>query len=168
MCITTTIAQFELQASWLLNATEDITEAESNIRAAENLNSVKWITGHLTHTRMTILNLVSGKPEDEHYKKMFGKGSSGITDGSFPSLEMIRKNWIRVSGELKPALLYIEQEKLYAPPPFQTSIPDKTLAGLIAYFAIHESFHIGQIAVLRKLTGKPGMAMNHRMMPAAK
>lgn len=159
MNINAIIAQFDLQTRWLINALENISDEESNIQFAENLNPIKWGAGHLTDARMTIFGIVSGNPINENYKKQFGKGTSNKLDDTYPTIEQIKVVWLYISSELKNILQNVSEEKLLSKPPFQTSIPDETLLGLIAYFAIHESFHIGQISVLRKLIGKQVMSM---------
>ncbi len=162
MHINAIIAQFDLQTSWLLNSLENITDAESNIQFSENLNPIKWVAGHLTDTRMTILSLISENAIHEQYKKWFGKGSSNKLDDSFPTIEQIKADWNNISAQLKKALQEIPEDQLLSKAPFQLSIPDETLSGLIAYFAVHESMHIGQISVLRKLIGKEAMALGRR------
>lgn len=159
MNINTIIAQFDLQTSWFLNALENITEEECNVQSFENLNPIKWVAGHLTDARMTIFGIVSGNLINNQYKKLFGKGSSNKISDSFPTVEQIKTDWTTISIELKKALQNISEEKLISKPPFQTSIPDETLLGLITYFAIHESFHIGQLSLQRKLIGKDAMTM---------
>lgn len=162
MNINALIAQYKLQTSWFLNALENITEEESNLPFSENLNPVKWVVGHLTDARFTLNAIISGNEINTDYKKLFGKGTSNNIDGSYPTLEAIMENWSTISDRLITHLQNISEEKLLSKPPFQTSIPDETLLGLIAYFAIHESFHIGQISVYRKLAAKPAMAMGKR------
>lgn len=162
MVIHSLIAEYSLQTSWFLNALEDISEAESMIQSSENVNPIKWVAGHLTNSRMILLSVVSGKDANENYKKYFGKGTPGLPDDASPSMETIITDWTRVSEELIKALADIPENQLQSKPPFQTSIPDETLLGFIAYFAIHESFHIGQISVYRKLIGKPSMKMTRR------
>lgn len=155
-------AQFDLQTSWFLNALENISNEESNTSSSENLNPIKWVAGHLTDSRMTIFNIISGNAMNEDYKKLFGKGTNSTIDNTFPELEQIITDWIMISDKLKTTLQQLPEEKLFSKPPFQTAIPDETLLGLIAYFAIHESFHIGQMSIYRKLTGKATMAMGRR------
>ncbi|MBV6462050.1 MAG: hypothetical protein HJHJAOHD_02192 [Flavobacteriales bacterium] len=159
MNINAIIAQYNLQTSWYLNALESITEEESNISFSENLNPIKWVAGHLTDSRITIINIISDNAINADYKKLFGKGTSNKIDASFPTIEQIKTDWTNISEQLRTSLQNLPNEKLLLKPPFQTSIPDETLFGLIAYFAIHESFHIGQLSVYRKLTGKPAMNM---------
>lgn len=159
MRITAITAQFDLQTSWMLNALETISDEESNRLLQENLNSIKWITGHVTDTRFTLVSILSGSPVNADYKKLFGKGTTSVSEQPFPELQHILNDWKTVSEELVATLNHLSEEKLLEKPPFQTSIPDETLLGLIAYFAIHESFHIGQLSILRKLLGKPAMEM---------
>lgn len=155
-----TKSQFELQGSWFLNALADISEDESNKQLADNLNSIKWIAGHALNTRMSLLSILTGKPQDSNYSRFFGKGSSNKIDSSFPPIEEIKLKWSSVSAELTDYISSLSEDKLSSPPPFQTAIPDNTLQGLIAYMVIHESHHIGQLSVLRKLMGKGAMSMS--------
>lgn len=162
MTINALIAQYELQTSWFLNALEDISSEESNSSSYENLNTLQWVAGHLTDSRFTILAMVSGTETDSVYKQWFGKGTTHRTGEGCPGIEQIKADWIKVSENLKASLRWVSEEKLLSKPPFQTSIPDETLLGLIAFFATHESFHIGQLSVLRKLMGKPAMSLGRR------
>lgn len=159
MSITSIIAQYQLQTSWFIHALDQITEEESRTTFAENLNSLNWVAGHLTDARTTIYSIISGQPINEHYKKHFGKGTPGKLEEAAPTLGQIREDWTDISNKLIATLHQLPESRLQEKPPFQTSIPDETLLGLVAYFAIHESFHIGQMAVYRKLAGKPAMAM---------
>lgn len=159
MSIQAITAQFDLQTNWLLNALETTSDEESNQLLRNNLNSVKWIAGHVTDARMTLLSILSGSPVNADYKKLFGKGTPTVSDHPYPELNTILTAWKTVSEALITALKSLPDERLLEKPPFQTSIPDETLSGLIAYFAIHESFHIGQLSILRKLMEKPAMEM---------
>lgn len=162
MNINAIIAQYDLQTNWFLNALENISEEESKVAFSENLNPIKWVAGHVTDARITINGIVSSGSINADFKKFFGKGTSNKIDASFPAIEQIKAEWTSISEKLKTSLQNLSEEKLLSKPPFQTSIPDETLLGLIAYFAIHESFHIGQLSVYRKLTGKQTMNMGRQ------
>jgi len=155
-----TISQFELQTSWFLNSLINISEEESNRQFADNLNPIKWVAGHILNTRMSLLTVLSGKAQEINYNKHFGKGSSNKIDSSFPTIEDIKLKWNSISVELKECLINISDERLSSAPPFQTSIPNSTLHGLVAYMVIHEAQHIGQLSILRKLVGKDAMSMS--------
>jgi uncharacterized damage-inducible protein DinB len=146
-----TIAQFELQTNWFLNELVNISDEQSNKQTTDNLNPTKWVAGHILNTRMTLLSLLTGVASDQNFNKMFGKGSSNKIEPSFPTIDEIKLKWDVVSSKLTECLKNIPSEKLLSPPPFQTSIPDKTLHGLITYMASHESYHIGQLSILKRL-----------------
>lgn len=156
------MAQFELQTSLFLNSLENISDKESNLQVHENLNPLKWVSGHILNTRMSLITILTNKSADENYQNYFGKGSTNKFDENVPTIENIKENWLLVSKEFTEILNNLTEEKQFSLPPFQTSIPDQTLLGLIAYFAIHEAHHIGQISVLRKLMGKATMKMNRK------
>lgn len=156
------LAQFELQTSWFLNALEGISDTESNLQVAENFNPLKWVVGHLINCRSTLLMALGKQSNFTHYHNLFGKGSSNKLEAATPDLETIKTDWLSVSADLKAALHKASEEQLSAKAPFQTSIPDETLLGLIAFFAIHEGFHIGQLSILRKQLGKPTMLMSRK------
>lgn len=151
MNTTITIAQFELQTNWFLTELVNISEEQSNKKRVDNLNPIKWVAGHILNTRMTLLSLLTGVDSDQNFNKMFGKGSSNKIESSFPTIEEIKFKWGVVSSELSECLKNIPSEKLLSAPPFQTSIPDKTLHGLITYMASHESYHLGQLSILKRL-----------------
>lgn len=162
MTINSLVAQYHLQTTWFLNALENISDEESNTAFTENTNPIKWVAGHLTDARITILSIVSDNAMNTDFKQWFGKGTGKVIDETFPNIEQIKTKWVAVSETLMRALRNMTDDKLQSKPPFQTSIPDETLQGLIAYFALHESFHLGQISVYRKLIGKVAMSMGRK------
>jgi uncharacterized damage-inducible protein DinB len=148
-------AQLELQTALFLSALENISDADTNQYVNETLNSIKWIAGHLVNTRMTLLNILTGKGEDIVYTKLFGKGTSGNRTKNFPDIEDVKRKWEYITTEIIQSMQQVTNDQLLGSPPFQTSIPDKTLLGLIAFFILHESNHLGQISILRKITVRP-------------
>lgn len=144
-------AQYELQTTWFVNETNSISETQSMQQPAGNLNPIKWVAGHVLNTRMMLVGLINGTGPNPQYSPLFGKGSTGKVDESFPSLEEIKTKWHEVAVELTTAIKNMSEAQLASPPPFQTSIPDKTWHGLIVYLAAHEAFHIGQLSILKKL-----------------
>jgi hypothetical protein len=150
MNTTIAIAQFELHTKWFLNELFNMTDEQSNMQAADNLNPTKWVAGHILNTRMTLLSLLTGTAMVQDFNKMFGKGASNTIDPSFPTIDKIKLKWCMVSSQLKECLKKISSEELMSPAPFQTAIPDRTLIGLITFMASHESYHIGQLSILKK------------------
>lgn len=153
------IAQFQLQTDWFVNALKDISDDESNIRSAAYANTMKWIAGHLLSCRMTVIEILTGANPDRNYQVLFGKGTMWKEDNNYPTIEHITQVWIKTADELYLQIKKVENDAWQAPAPFRTSIPNDTIAGLIAYFSMHESFHLGQLSLLRKSLEKPAMHM---------
>lgn len=148
---TITRAQFELQTTWFIKELLNISEEDSNKQTADHVNSIKWIAGHILNTRMSLLSILTGTGHDLHFNALFGKGSPGKVTDAFPTIHEISNKWAVISSALTGCLQNISDQTLASAPPFQTSVPDTTLHGLIAYMVSHEAFHLGQIAVLKKL-----------------
>lgn len=144
-------AQFELQGSWYIHSLEDLLNKEVRHPFHDKLNPILWVAGHVLNTRMVLLSILTGKDEYLAFNRIFGKGSDNRIEDTHPSIDVLKENWQQVSVTLLEVLATIPDEDLISAAPFQTSIPDNTLLGLIAYMAIHESYHIGQISILRKL-----------------
>lgn len=152
-------AQLELQTYWLINSLKDITEEEANKQIAGNLNSIKWIAGHVLNTRYIMIGMLTVTEPNKGLTNMFGKGTKGMVDSSFPTITELIKLWYETEIDLIKAINTATDDFLLSNTPIQTSIPDKTVLGFIAYMTIHESFHIGQLSELRKLLNKETMSM---------
>jgi len=148
-------AQLELQTILFRRVLSDITDDEANKPFADHLIPIKWIAGHLVNTRISLWSILTGKAVDPDYAKLFGKGTSGITGQSFPEINEILEKWESVSSELMESIENCTDDFLMSKPPFQTSIPDNTMIGLIAFMTTHEAQHTGQISVMRSLASAP-------------
>jgi len=145
-------AQLELQNKLFINALRNISEENAKLGLDENVSSVKWLAGHIVNTRMTLTSILSGIEQDPIYAQLFGKGTSNIQAETYPTIYQIVSIWEMVSNNLLGNIEKLSEERLAEKPPFQTSIPDATLLGLIAFITIHEAHHIGQISALRKIS----------------
>ena len=144
-------AQFELQTATFRKMLEGISDEKANIKSHSNINSIKWVAGHILNTRYVTLGILTGINPNPDFIKIFGKGSSGNVDSSFPAMQAILATWETTSIDLSNAIESASTEKLLSKPPFQTSIPDETNIGLLAYMALHEAHHLGQLSVLKNL-----------------
>jgi uncharacterized damage-inducible protein DinB len=62
-----------------------------------------------------------------------------------------------VSSRLRSAWAKLTEERLSSPA--SLPIPGiKTFADELAFFALHDSYHVGQLAYIRKSLGYPGLA----------
>ena len=69
---------------------------------------------------------------------------------------------LHVAGEHASLLTFAcSAVDLAAPAPWQApGVDDKTMLGLLAFLAQHDSYHVGQMAILRKAVGLQAMSYN--------
>jgi hypothetical protein len=77
-----------------------------------------------------------------------------------PALENVKGEWQKVSGLLKEAFSSVTEEHLAAESPVKVPIRDSTNGGAIAFLTQHESYSIGQLAILKKFYTKEAMSYN--------
>jgi uncharacterized damage-inducible protein DinB len=76
-----------------------------------------------------------------------------------PSLEVIREGWTAASHALRDRLDAMSSAELEAAVPNAPPFPgtDKSALSLLTFLVQHESYHIGQLSLLRKYVGLPAM-----------
>lgn len=75
----------------------------------------------------------------------------------YPPLAGVMAAWEEVSAELARLLPEATEEVLGASPPYPFPVDDKTILGGIAFLLEHESYHIGQLSILRRALGLEAM-----------
>ncbi|HVR40765.1 MAG TPA: DinB family protein, partial [Thermoanaerobaculia bacterium] len=115
-----------------------------------------WILGHVVATRCLILPLVGQTSiwsEDlvNSYKRY------GSKDVTAPFDEIVH-GFSESYERLVQGLEGLTDDVLASPVPNSPSNdPNDTVASLLVTIAFHESYHIGQVGVLRRIVGKEGV-----------
>jgi hypothetical protein len=112
-------------------------------RLTDKTNPMLWIAGHLVQTRADILAL-TGNPFDTGWAGLFARGSSVGNLEKYPSIEEILRVLGQINQKFYTTLESLKEEQLSA----------DTLAG----FALHDSYHLGQLAYIRRGLGHPAIA----------
>jgi uncharacterized damage-inducible protein DinB len=145
---------FGLNAHVMSVNLEGITHEDSLIRPREDGHCMNWILGHIIANRNPILHTVGGDPIWTDEEALFyQRGSQPFDDGSAAhSLSKLIKDFTRSQQQLQEALESIDEERLAT-----ASTPDGSSPGeILVTLAFHESYHAGQIGLLRRILGKPG------------
>ena len=125
-------------------------------RPAEVSNPIVWIAGHLAYSRTGLAGIV-GARLDMPWPKLFARGAKAAAPEAYPDIAEIRAAWTHASTALMQRLEELNEADLAAPSPRSFPIPDKTIRGAITFNAFHESYHVGQMAYVRKWLGFPGL-----------
>jgi uncharacterized damage-inducible protein DinB len=139
-----------------LQAMDGLTPQQLWQAPTDRNNAMLWLAGHLVQTRTQLLGLL-GEAFDTGWGDRFNRGASvGDPDG-YPVREEIERVMRRVSERLHARLATLSDAQLAQPP--AAPIPGaKTIADQVALFAFHDSYHVGQMAFIRKALGYPPLA----------
>ncbi len=150
--------QFDLHTRLLNNVLEGIDESETHTRMNDHVNHLKWLAGHLTHTRFSYNKLVQLEPKP-FYKELFGPGSQINPDIDYPSIEGIKEDWNAISAKISEALDNLPAEALAGEAP-RVPFGKGTLGDYLDFIPHHEAYHIGQMSILRRFLGKEAIKYN--------
>ncbi|MBC8367252.1 DinB family protein [bacterium] len=125
-------------------------------RQGDRGNSLGWLAGHTTSSRHVWAKLL-GVNEDFPFPERFDRGANPSGNLDYPSLTEIGAAWQDISRKAVLAMEEAKIENLDAPAPFSTPSEDDSVLGALAFFALHESYHVGEMAYVRKLLGFPSL-----------
>lgn len=133
---------------------EGISEEASCVRPAGGGNSINWVLGHIASYRQLMLEkLGTTSVWPAQRTECYARGTSGEVPDALRISTAASLDAIRAAGEiLKPLLQALSPEAMAGP----SSNPRQTFGEQLSFLLFHESYHVGQIGLLRRLTGKPG------------
>ncbi len=155
--------QFLLQTRLFNNVLEGIEDRKGSDRVSEFVNHLQWIAGHLTNSRYRLapgLGLSNNFPFADVYNDFSQPPPHNrAIDSSieYPSLTEIKKNWNAFADGFVEKISGLSGEQLGTETP--VTVPTgKTLSDLLSFISNHESYHIGQMSIIRKSLGLPAMS----------
>ena len=150
---TNLIQDFE-RTTWIIESqAKGLTHADSVRQLPFRGNCFNWVVGHILQSREVILTLLGGEPawfpnrELDRYKR----GSDPITSAAeavpFEELlRVVRESHEQIIARLKELdaaelAVIIDEER------------QRSLGERVAWFHWHETYHTGQLELLRQLAG---------------
>ena len=115
-------------------------------------SSIAYLTGHLCSSRYGILKVL-GRETHNPYKELYGAGVGAREGSAYPPLAELAAGWRQTAEKLHAALDALTDEEALAPSDDSSPTADRTLRGQLAFIAWHESYHVGQIGLLRTEMG---------------
>ena len=156
---------YELNTDLLLNCLDGLTDDEAQRRLEAGGNSVTFLAAHLTDTRHFLAARL-GRPLFNPLARYLADVRSIEEILELPSLVEIRTAWQAVSTHLQAVLGELTPSDLAEPNAHRFPLEDTTRLGMIAFLAQHDSYHLGQIAFIRRQLGKLPMSYARRAKPA--
>ncbi len=139
--------------------TEGVSHEESLRQPAESGNCMNWIAGHLVTAYNSILESLGQEPVwTEARTETYQRYSDPLTDpGRAADFGEIRADFKTAHERVMTGLQGLKPERMSEPAPFSPgNNPDETLGSLLYLIAFHQAYHVGQLGLGRRLTGKGG------------
>lgn len=121
-------------------------------------HDARWIAGHLTITRRRLVAMAGLPPLSTAWDAAFQRGSlpANVPDELDPAQVVAAFHEAhRLLDSRWEALTQADLDR-----PLGRTLPDgsDTIGGALRFLAWHEAYHLGQLGLLRRLAGKPGVA----------
>ncbi len=146
---------FSINEELVPQALEGLSHDELWRAPSSHNNAMLWVAGHVAQTRALVLQML-GQPLDTGWGNLFDRGAKVGRPSDYPSGPEIVDKMRAINPRLREALSALTSEQLAQPA--SLGIPGlNNLGDELAFFALHESYHVGQLAYIRKSLGYAGM-----------
>ena len=148
---------FKLNNDLAVRSFEGVSDDDCWRRPGGTGNPLAWLLGHATISRASLLRKL-GHQYDHGLGEVFNRGSKFEPSTSYPDRSLIEAAWKDTRGRMRDAFGALTDATLTAAPSGSTFPGVTNNAGLIAFYAFHESYHVGQMGYVRRLLGLGGIA----------
>ena len=161
------IRQYQLLSDWYLFVLADITDKDGSKTMNDHTNSLEWLAGHLLTGRYRNILRLGVKIEAYKYLDKFinqtlppPNAIAFDTKLEYPSLTESRTQWTNYAAILLNAIKNADENILKSELPFSIPTGGKTVEDALAFMSMHESYHIGQMSLIRKSLGYKSMQLS--------
>jgi uncharacterized protein YndB with AHSA1/START domain/uncharacterized damage-inducible protein DinB len=135
---------------------QGVADADLWKRPTPQSNPMLWIFGHMVHTRAQILMLL-GDDFDAGLGNAFARGAALQDTSGYPSREKINEASREVNRRLYAKLGALTDADVSKAASRSFTNAVQTLGDQVAFLAMHDTYHVGQLAYVRKALGLPGV-----------
>jgi hypothetical protein len=147
---------FAFNEPFVSQAIEGLTHEELWRALTDFNNPLLWVAGHVVQTRAMVLQML-GEPAETGWGNLFDRGAKIGKPEEYPSGPEVARAMREISPRLQAAIARLEDGHLSRPA--SLPIPGlKTWSDELAFFALHDAYHVGQLAYIRKGLGYAGLA----------
>ena len=148
--------QLTLNTDLLRNCLAGLSEEDATRRPTNDTNNIAFLATHLADARYFLSGYV-GCPAENPLSMFEGVNSIDELKGPLPPLSEIERIWGEVSAHLAAALEGLDAARIAEPSEIPFPVRDGSVLGGIAFLIHHDTYHVGQIALIRRQLGYPAM-----------
>lgn len=145
-----------LNTRLFINCLDGVSEAHAVRRPNERTNNLAFIGCHLVDSRHFLATQLGLEALNPFAERLAAIERIEQMPG-FPTLTEIRSAWASIAPVLEECVAGLTATELRVPARASFPVDDPSTAGMIAFLIQHESYHIGQMALVRKFLGYPAM-----------
>lgn len=138
-------------AALFARAVEGVDAEVAVDRPAGRTNSLGFVVCHLLDARAWLVSLMGGDGTHEFTERF--KQAKGIDELDPPPLAEVGSAFETVTARLLERIESLTDEDLDRPTDNEFPFAEKTVIGGLTFLAWHESYHIGQLGLLRSYLG---------------
>jgi uncharacterized damage-inducible protein DinB len=142
---------FKTNTDLLKRAIQGIPSDRLLARPGDDSNHLLWIAGHVVVHRGKVVKIL-GQEWAAPWEGLFARGAKLTAPEKYPRIDELIQAWDELSGRLALSFADVSPEALAEPVPKGFTLDGK-VSGQIAFLALHETYHVGQMAYLRKWLG---------------
>lgn len=146
----------ELNTRLLRNCLAGVDDDLARRRPNEHTNNLTFLALHLIDARYYLERYLGGQAESP-FKEQLDPIRSIDELESYPLITDIMAGWEETEALLVVRLEAIPSAELDAASTATFPVDDSTRLGGLTFLVQHESYHIGQMAILRRILGLPAM-----------
>lgn len=138
------------------NCLDGLSDEQALTRPSNATNSAAFIAAHLASSRFFLLKTLGVGEADPLAAYLDGR--QGIDDiAQLPPLREIQAAWTQGAHLLRDRLDRLTSADMDAPSSIGFPLANGTLLGTLTFLVQHDSYHLGQLSLLRKYAGLPAM-----------
>jgi uncharacterized protein YndB with AHSA1/START domain/uncharacterized damage-inducible protein DinB len=146
---------FATNDSLVERAFQGVAEADLWKRPTPQSNPLLWIFAHMVATRARLLSIL-GEEVETGWGEAFGRGAALQDTETYPSRQNIEEVGRHVNARLFAKLGAMSDADVSRQAARSFTPAVQTIGDQIAFLVMHDTYHVGQLAYVRKALGYPG------------
>lgn len=149
---------YAFNSTLLATVSDGLEEADWRHTTGKGGNTAHWILGHVTAARLYIALRCGLVPTAEPWQHAFDIGVTPADPSTYPTVDELTKKFIAAGALLQEGVPAASADTLDTE--LDQPLPDGStdLSGMVRFFYMHETYHLGQIGLIRRQCGHPAMA----------
>jgi uncharacterized damage-inducible protein DinB len=138
------------------NCLDGLSDEQAAKRPSGATNSAAFVAAHLTSSRFFLLKTLGAEHPDPLAAYLDGR--KGIDEiAQLPPLSTVDAAWTKAGHLLRDRLDALTTAEVDAPSSLGFPLANGTVLGTLTFLVQHDSYHVGQLSLLRKYCGLPAM-----------